>query len=749
MLKFFAKYTFLALLFNISIIFSGKSEIVKDYDIKGNDRIPTETILMFSNFKIGDDLKENEINIILKNLYETNFFQNVELKFTNNKLFIVVKENPLIQNIDYNGVKSKKILEEIKKDLNLKSRSSYNQTLLVEDKNKILSKLQSLGYYFSIIETSIETLDDNKVNISYDIDIGKKAKLKKISFIGNKIYKSSKLKNIIVSEEYKFWKFISGRKYLKEDIISLDKRLLKNFYLNKGFYDVKINSSFAKLIKNDEFELIFNIDANKKFFFGKLNLNLPNDYDRSNFSSIEKLFNKIEGEPYSLNSVRDILDEIDLIVLSDQFESINAVVNENFEADKINLEFTINETDKFIVEKINIYGNNITRENVIRNNLFLAEGDIYNEILTKKSENTIKSLNIFRTVKANVKDGNEQNTKVIEIEVEEKATGEIMAGAGVGTGGGTISFGIKENNYLGKGMKFDTNLILDSESVKGQMMVINPNYKNSDKSLFFKIQSQETDRLDSFGYKTNKTGFSIGTEFEYFNDLNLGLETSTFYEDMETDGTASAKQKSQAGTYFDTFIGASFDYDKRNQKFKTSKGFRSIYNLELPVLSDTNTFTNTYRYNFYTDLFEDNITSTSLMFKASNSLTNDNIKLSERLFIPSRRLRGFENGKIGPKDGEDFIGGNFMSSINFNSTIPQLFPNAQNFDFVFFIDVANVWGVDYDSSLDENNDIRSSIGIGVDWLTVVGPMNFSLAQPISKNSGDITETFRFNLGTTF
>ena len=147
MLKFFARYTFLALLFNISIIFSGKSEIVKDYEINGNDRIPTETILMFSNFKIGDDLKENEINIILKNLYETNFFQNVELKLTNNKLSIVVKENPLIQNIDYNGVKSKKILEEIKKDLNLKSRS-YNQTLLAEDKNKILEKLQSWLLFF-------------------------------------------------------------------------------------------------------------------------------------------------------------------------------------------------------------------------------------------------------------------------------------------------------------------------------------------------------------------------------------------------------------------------------------------------------------------------------------------------------------------------------------------------------------------------------------------------------------------------
>ena len=749
MLKLFAKYTVLTILINFFILFSAKSEVIKDYEIVGNDRIPNETILMFSNFKIGDDIDENKINIILKNLYETNFFQNVELKLKNEKLLILVKENPLIQNIDYNGIKSKKILEEIKKGLNLKSRSSYNQTLLAEDKNKILNTLQGLGYYFSNIETSIETLDDNKVNISYDIDIGNKAKLKKITFIGDKIYKSSKLKNIIVSEEYKFWKFISGRKYLKEDIISLDKRLLRNFYLNKGFYDVKINSSFAKLIENDEFELIFNINANKKFFFGKLDLNLPDDYDRENFSNIEKLFSKIEGEPYSLNSVRDILDEIDLIVLSDQFETINAVVNESFDFDKINLEFTIKESNKFIVEKINIFGNNITRENVIRNNIILAEGDIYNDILTKKSENNIKSLNIFKSVKANVKDGSEENSKIIEIEVEEKATGEIMAGAGVGTGGGTISFGVKENNYLGKGIKFDSNLTLDSESIKGQIAVNNPNYRNSDKSVFFKIQSQETDRLEAFGYKTNKTGFSVGTGFEYLNDLNLGLETSTFYEDMETDSSASSKQKSQAGTYIDTFVGASFDYDKRNQKFKTSKGFRSIYNLDLPVLSDTNTLTNTYRYNFYTELFEDNITSTSLMFKASNSLSNDNIKLSERLFIPSRRLRGFENGKIGPKDGEDFVGGNFISSLNFNSTIPQLFPNAQNFDFVFFVDMANVWGVDYDSSLDEDNDVRSSIGIGVDWLTVVGPMNFSLAQPISKNSGDITETFRFNLGTTF
>ena len=203
------------------------------------------------------------------------------------------------------------------------------------------------------------------------------------------------------------------------------------------------------------------------------------------------------------------------------------------------------------------------------------------------------------------------------------------------------------------------------------------------------------------------------------------------------------------GEYWDTFSKISLDYDKRNQKFRTSKGFRSFYSLDLPLISNTNTLTNFYSFKHFKELYEENITTTSFLIKTANSLTNEDIKLSERLFVPSNRLRGFEYGKIGPKDGNDFVGGNFLTTFNFNSTIPQLFPNAQNFDFLFFFDAANIWGVDYDSSLDSNNDIRSSVGIAVDWMTPVGPLNFSLAQPLSKSSGDITESFRFNLGTTF
>ena len=169
----------------------------------------------------------------------------------------------------------------------------------------------------------------------------------------------------------------------------------------------------------------------------------------------------------------------------------------------------------------------------------------------------------------------------------------------------------------------------------------------------------------------------------------------------------------------------------------------------MPVLSDTNTITNRYYYKLYTELYEDNISSIGLTLKNASSLTGDDIKLSERIFVPSSKLRGFVSGKIGPKDGNDYIGGNNMVVLNAKSTLPQILPNAQNVDFAFFLDMANLWGVDYDSSINDSDQIRSSIGISLDWFTVVGPINFSLAEPLTKNSSDRTESFRFNLGTTF
>ncbi len=743
------KVILLSLILNLIFLSFSFGEIVKKIQITGNMRISDETVLMFSRISEGQNFDNSMLNEVLKNLYDSNFFSDVSVKFEDNIIKINLEEAPLIKDIKISGIKAEKFKKLIRESLILKPRGSFNDFFLLEEKKIIQSKLQSAGYYFSKIEPFLEILDNNMVSIDYRIDLGEKSKIGKISFIGDKIFKDNKLRGIIVSEEYKFWKFISGKKFLKEELIELDKRLLKNFYLNKGYYNVKINTSFAKLINKNEFELIFNINANKKIYFGDMKVILPDDFDEENYKDLKKLLVDLKDEPYSLYSVNKILDEIDFITTSEEFKSSNAYAQKDIVSNKLNIDFIVEKGETFFIERINILGNNVTRESVIRNQLEIDEGDPYNEILLKKSENNLKNLNFFKSVKSSVVDGKDQNSKIINYEIVEKPTGELTAGAGVGTDGGSFFFGVKENNYLGKGVAVDADITVSTDSIKGNYSITNPNFNNSDKSVFLNIKAEETDKLTDFGYKTNITGLAVGTSFEYLKDFKLGLSTSSFFENMETDSTASARRKKQAGNYFDTFLKFNFDYDKRNQKFKTSDGFRSIYSLNAPIISDTNTLTNRYNYKIYNEFFENNITSFSISLASANSISDDDVKLSERLFIPSRRLRGFESGKIGPKDGNDFIGGNYSATFNAQSNIPGIFQNFQNLDAIMFFDAGSLWGVDYDSSLDDGGKLRSSVGIGVDWFTVVGPLSFTLSEVITKEDNDIKESFRFNLGTTF
>ena len=743
------KVIFQFIIFSLFITFSVYSKNYEQIIINGNERISDETILVFSEFDKDESLNENLINDILKRLYNSSFFKDVSIKIENNNLIINVIENPIIQTVFIEGIKRKQTVENLYDILSLKNRSSYNLSSVKRDENTILNFLKEQGYYFVNIVSSFQDLGDNKVDLLYKIELGKKAKIFKISFLGDKIFKDSTLKSSIISEEYRFWKFISGKKYLNENLINYDKRLLNNFYKNKGYFNVEIESSFANYIGNDEFEIIYNISAGKKIYFNEFNLNLPIDYDKANFNQLNKMFDKFKGEAYSLNAIDKILNEIDKIVLNEQFEFLKSTVNEQVQDNQISLTFNIEESEKFYVEKINIFGNNVTRENVIRNNLAVDEGDAFNELLQAKSLINLKSLNFFSMVEAEIIDSKSQNNKIINISVEEKPTGEIMAGAGFGTSGGTVAIGVSENNFLGKGIELSSDLALGVDSLKGLISINDPNYKGSNKSLNASIESSITDKSDDFGYKTNKTGFSIGSGFEFYDDFYWNTGISSYVEKIETNSTASTKMKKQEGSYFDTYFNQTFSYDKRNQKYKTSNGYISRLTQNIPLISDSYTLTNGYDYKIYNQWRDENIFSLGIHLKTTNALNEHNVKLSERLFLPTAKLRGFEGGKVGPKDGTDFIGGNYMSTINLATTLPQILPNFQNIDFSLFLDVANIWGVDYDSTLEDDENIRSSIGIALNLFTPVGPLNLSLSEAISKGKNDITESFRFNLGTTF
>ena len=728
---------------------SANAEIVKSISVNGNERITDETVIIFTYINVGDDLKINDLNEIIEKLYETDFFKDVSVTLKDNVLKINVVENSLVQSVTINGVKNKKLKQDLLDKLTTIEKKSYVEEKSTLDTLKLSNFLKMSGYYFSNVDLKIKQNDNKTVDLIYDITLNDRAIVKKINFSGNKIFKSRLLSSIIITEENKFWKFLSRKKYLNENQVQLDQRLLKNFYLNEGYYEVKINQTSANVIKDNEFNLTYNIDAGKKFFFNNLSLDIPADYDSNNFRFVQLLLNEMKNKPYSSNSINELLNEIDSIAISKQYEFINASFSEKIvDENKININFVINESQKLYVDRINILGNDITNETAIRNLLIVDEGDPLNEILNNKSKNNIRSSGLFSNVDYKILDTSNEFKKDIEITVSEQPTGEITAGAGYGTSGQTLSFGIKENNFSGNATKLNTNLLISSKSVKGGFNVIIPNYNYSDKSLRLNLSRSSNDFLSTAGYENTVTNFTLGTGFEYKQDLFFTPLIVLEAEDLTTNSNASATLKKQDGNYNNIEFDYSFLFDKRDQSFRPSDGYYSRFNQTLPLISNDYSISNIYDFKTYHKISEKMISNISFYISAINSLDGDDVRVSDRIYLSPRRLRGFEAGKIGPKDNLDFIGGNYASAASLSTTLPSVLPELEKIDFNIFLDAGNVWGVDYDSNLN-NSKIRSSTGISIDWLTPVGPLNFVIAQPITKASTDVEETFRFDIGTTF
>ena len=723
------------------------ADVIKKFEISGNDRVSDETIIMFSNLEIGDIINQSKLNDALKELYYTNYFKSVEIDLENENIIIKVIENPIIQTVNINGINENNIYDIIK-DVTLKiEKYPFVENTINEQVKLLKNILKSFGYYFVELETKIFLNDNNTIDLTYNFNLGEIAKIKKINFIGNKIFSDSTLRNIIISEEAKFWKFITKNKFLDQNRINTDVLRLKNFYKNRGFFDVNVKSTTAIITNENNFELIFNVNSGDKYYFNEIKIEDNQNIDIEAFEKFKDTFDKLKGDKYSQKIIDNLVDELNEFTLRNDFIFINTNFQQTIIDDnKINITFTFDDLEKQYVERINILGNFITDEKVIRNLLIVDEGDPYNEILFDKSIQNIKAQNIFKSVK--FKSNNyDNNNKIIDIEVEEKATGEIFAGAGTGTSGSSLTAGIKENNYLGLGIKLDTNFEITDDTLKGKFSVINPNYNNSDKSIKTSIESSTNDFMSSSGYKTSRAGLTVGTEFEQMNDLFINIELSNFYEDLETSSTATSIVKKQEGNYIENLISYTINYNKLDQNFQPSDGFINGFSQTFPLYSDDLSIENRFTSAGYHSINDNIILSANFYLKTINSL-EDNVRISKRVYVPGRRLRGFESGKIGPKDGSQYIGGNYASSLNLNSTIPNILFENENVDLNFFIDFANVWEVDYNSSLDSNK-IRSATGLAVNWFSAIGPLTFSYAIPLSEEETDITEKFRFQIGTSF
>ena len=732
----------------IFLISGLKAEIVSKIEINGNQRISNETIKIYGKINVGKEISENEINKIINNLYSTDFFENIDINIVKGTLVINLKEYPSINQLIFSGEDKKSYVEEIKKLMQLKEKKSFIKSYLAKDIEIIKKLYSSLGYNSSVVEARIKELENNKLDLMIEIKRGEKTSISSISFLGNQKIKNKRLKDVIASEEYKFWKFLSKNTVLSENLINLDKRLLTNYYKSLGFYDIKISSNFAEVNEAGRARLVYSIDEGKRYRINKISTRIEPTFDKQIFFPLNKIFNKYAGEYYSPFKIKKILVEVDELIEDNNLQFVEHNVQEILGKDTINIVLNIFEGEKNLIEKVNITGNYATNENVIRSELLLDEGDPLTNINLEKSISEIKDRRIFKKVTYDVADGTKKNLKVININVEEQPTGEIGAGAGIGTSGGTLAFNIKENNWLGEGKSLEFEVQLDDESIVGGLTFSDPNYDFLGNSLYYTLQNEQNDKPDQ-GYENSILSAGIGTSFEQYKDVKLSLGLSASYDDLKTESSASKSLKKQSGTFNEIAGRYGLTFDERDRSFMPTSGSIITFGQSFPFYADKPFIANTFAASKYKSFSENIVGSGKIYLSAINGLSNEDVRLSKRKSLSYKRLRGFERNRVGPVDGKDHVGGNYSAAVNFETNLPNLLPENTNADVSVFLDFGNVWGVDYDDSIDESNKIRSTTGLTLNWLSPIGPMNFVVSQDLSKADTDVTESFSFNLGTTF
>ena len=736
------------ILFFLAFSVKSYSEVVNKVEVKGNQRITLETIIIFGDIKTGENYDESDISLLIKKLYETNFFSNISAELINNQLIINVEENPIINSIVFKGEKADKYMEGINKIITLKEKTSFLRNIVKSDINKIREFYRYLGFYFVKIDLEIEKLNKNRVNMIYSINKGERAKIAKIYFLGDKKMRNRKLRDIITSQENTFWKIFSKNVYLSKERVELDKRLLKRYYKNKGYYEVDISSSNVEYSKGEGFVLTFSVNAGKRYRFKKISVNVAKALDKSAFISLQTEFNKTIGKYYSEKRLTAILEKIDKLSQQKELQFINHRLDETLEADGVAVIIDIFEGRKFTVERINIKGNNVTNDAVIRSEMLIDEGDPYSALLLNKSINNLKAKGIFGKVEKKILEGSSLDSKILEVKVEEKATGEIMAGAGVGTDGTSVMFAVKENNWLGKGINLKSSLSLNAQSISGSIAMRNPNYNYTGNAVFSSLDISSMDKTTNSGFESATTGFSFGTEFEQYEGVFLSPTIRAKFEKIDVQSSASDKIKKMEGNYKNVDFNYSITLDKRDQRFETTSGHKISFVQSLPIVQDSSSILNGLTVSKYFEFSEDVIGALKIYGRSLHGI-DDDVRLSERLFIPQRRLRGFDTSKVGPKDASDWIGGNFATAVGFEAKLPNLLPESLKTNVSAFIDTANLWGVDYSDSVNDSNKIRSSVGLAADVWTMVGPLSFTVAKAITTYDQDETETFNFRLGTSF
>ena len=735
--------------------------VVQQVVIKGNQRVEKETIQSYMDVVEGEYLSQEKINSSLKSMFATGLFNDIRVNNKGGKLIIEVKENPIVNKVVFEG--NKRISDDIlESEISLKSRSVYTKSKVQNDTQKIQSMYKKSGRFSVKVDPKVVTLDQNRVDLVFEIKEGKKTTVGKIHFIGNKIFDDRDLKKQINTKENRWYSFYSGNDTYDPDKVAFDKELLRKFYIANGYADFRVISSTAEITPdNKHFILSFTVEEGDKYTFGEMNVTsaLP----RLKVDELNDTIKTVKGETFDASKVDDTIEEMTNLLndMGYAFVDIKSKYDRNPETDIIDLTYKIKEGPKVYINRININGNVRTYDKVIRREFRLAEGDPFNAAKIRRSKQRIQNLGFFDKVDIDRVRTSEPDKADINVEVSEKSTGELSFGAGFSTHDGALgNISLQERNLLGRGQQLRTSIQKSQTGLSLELGFTEPYFLDKDLSAGFDVWNFSSDRIDDAVSSTDSTGFSLRGSYSLTEHLRHTIRY-TVKQDRVTNIRADASPIvfSQAGATLASIIGHSFLYDKRDNRFNPKNGYFLLLDQKLAGLGgDLNYIRNEAKAGYYVPVYRDDfILKLSASGGHITGFGGKNIRYADNFRLTGRTIRGFETVGFGPSDFTASTEGTVLGGKRYYATTTQVdfpiayIPEELGFTGFVFNDMGGITGLDNatDPRIIDRDTLHASAGIGFSWISPLGPLNVSYGVPYLKESIDQTQKLQFDFGTRF
>jgi outer membrane protein insertion porin family len=727
---------------------------ISEIAVEGTQRIDPATVRSYMTVKPGDVLDGSAINNSLKVLYGTGLFADVAISREGNRLIVRVVENPVINQIAFEGNDALDE-EELTTEIQLRPRVVFTRTKVQQDVKRIIDLYRRSGYFAAVVEPKVIQLPQNRVNLVYEIKEGPESGIRSISFVGNRVFSDSELREVILTKESKWWRILTTADKYDPDRLTFDRELLRRFYLENGYADFRVVSAVAELAPDrSDFFVTVTVEEGDRYTFG--DIDVESKIKDIKPEALRPLIKFKKGDWYSSKLVDDTVLQLtnEAGNFGYAFVEVRPRANRDREKHTIGVTFEVLEGPRVFVERIDIRGNTRTLDKVIRREFRLVEGDAFNAAKLQRSQQRIRNLGFFKSVEANKARGSAPDKTVIEVDVEEQPTGELSIGAGFSTRDGVVGeVGLRERNLLGRGQDLKAAVRISQRTQQFDLGFTEPYFLDRNIAAGADLFSVRSSRQDESSFREDKTGGRLRANYEINEEWSQGVRlTGQWVNITDVDDDASQIIKDQSGAEFESIVGQTLAFDTRDSRIDPTSGLITRLSTDFAGLGGGVRYAQaTWKSKYYYPINKKWITVLSSDVGHIEGLGQD-VRVTDAFFLGNDTMRGFEIGGMGPRDRftDDALGAKTYGIGTVELTFPVGLPEEFGVRGAVFTDFGTAFGADGPENLiNDSKSLRMSGGAGIAWKSPLGPVRLDLAYPFLKEDFDQQQIFSFSFGTRF